>query len=99
VSRIGRGVTIFGIADAAAKHTLLARAACLLFPIAWDEPFGLVVIEATVCGTPVAALGRGAVPELILDGQTGIIVNYPAELAAMDGVRQIVASTRWQPVC
>jgi glycosyltransferase involved in cell wall biosynthesis len=78
--RTGPGVTIFGVADATAKRALLARAACLLFPIAWDEPFGLVMIEAMVCGTPVVALRRGAVPELVLHGQTGIIVDHPADL-------------------
>jgi glycosyltransferase involved in cell wall biosynthesis len=79
--RIGPDVTIFGLASAAAKRTLLAHAACLLFPIAWDEPFGMVVIEAMACGTPVVALRRGAVQELIVHGQTGIIVDHPIELA------------------
>lgn len=80
--RIGPDVTIYGIADAAAKRRLLARAACMLFPICWEEPFGLVVIEAMVCGTPVVALRRGSVPELIMHGQTGIIVDDPDELPA-----------------
>jgi len=82
--RIGRDVTIFGIADATAKRRLLSRAACMLFPICWEEPFGLVVIEAMVCGTPVVALRRGAVPELIVNGETGIIVDDPAQLP--DGI-------------
>ncbi len=86
VPRLGPDVTVFGVADAEAKRTLLARAACLLFPIVWDEPFGLVVIEAMVCGTPVVALRRGAVPELVVHGQTGIVVDDPAELA--DGVAE-----------
>jgi glycosyltransferase involved in cell wall biosynthesis len=80
--RIDTDVTIFGIADAAAKRRLLSRATCMLFPISWEEPFGLVVIEAMVCGTPVVALRRGAVPELILDGQTGVICDDPADLPA-----------------
>jgi glycosyltransferase involved in cell wall biosynthesis len=80
--RTGPDVTIYGIADAAAKRRLLAGASCMLFPICWDEPFGLVVIEAMVCGTPVVAFRRGAVPELIVDGQTGIIVDDPAEMPA-----------------
>jgi glycosyltransferase involved in cell wall biosynthesis len=84
--RIGADVTILGVADPAAKRALLAGAACLLFPIVWDEPFGLVVIEAMACGTPVVALRRGGVPELIVHGQTGIIVDHPAELA--DGIAQ-----------
>lgn len=80
--RIGKDVTIFGIADATAKRRLLSRAACMLFPISWEEPFGLVVIEAMVCGTPVVALRRGAVPELIVHDQTGVIVDEPSELPA-----------------
>jgi glycosyltransferase involved in cell wall biosynthesis len=78
--RRGPGVTILGVAGPTAKRSLLANAACLLFPIIWDEPFGLVMIEAMACGTPVVALRRGAVPEVIVHGQTGIIVDYPAEL-------------------
>jgi glycosyltransferase involved in cell wall biosynthesis len=83
--RLGPDATIFGVADAAAKRDLLARAACLLFPICWEEPFGLVVIEAMACGTPVVALRRGAVPELVVAGQTGIIVDRPDELPAAIG--------------
>jgi glycosyltransferase involved in cell wall biosynthesis len=75
-------VTIFGVADSAAKRRLLSRAACMVFPICWEEPFGLVVIEAMVCGTPVVALRRGSVPELIVHGQTGIIVDDPDDLPA-----------------
>jgi len=80
--RIGTDVTIYGVADAAAKRRLLAYAACLLFPICWEEPFGLVVIEAMACGTPVVALRRGAVPELIVHGQTGIILDDPDDFPA-----------------
>jgi glycosyltransferase involved in cell wall biosynthesis len=75
-------VTIYGVADAADKRRLLARAACMVFPICWEEPFGLVVIEAMACGTPVVALRRGAVPELIVHGQTGIVVDEPDDLPA-----------------
>jgi glycosyltransferase involved in cell wall biosynthesis len=78
--RTGPDVTILGVAGPAAKRALLAKAACLLFPITWDEPFGLVMIEAMACGTPVVALRRGAVPEVIADGQTGIIADDPADL-------------------
>src|SRR5579864_1521201 len=78
--RLGKDTELFGVADAAAKRDLLARACCMLFPICWEEPFGLVVIEAMACGTPVVALRRGAVPELVVHGQTGIIVDTPDEL-------------------
>lgn len=80
--RLGKDVTIFGVADAASKRRLLSQAAVMLFPICWEEPFGLVVIEAMACGTPVVAIGRGAVPELIVHGETGIIVDDPAGLPA-----------------
>jgi len=54
------------------------NAKALLFPIQWEEPFGLVMIEAMACGTPVIAFKRGSVPEIIKDGETGYVVN-PAE--------------------
>jgi glycosyltransferase involved in cell wall biosynthesis len=72
---------VFGVADAAAKRELLAGARCLLFPARWEEPFGLVLIEAMACGTPVVALRTGAVPEVVVDGVTGIVCDAPAELA------------------
>ena len=57
------------------KSEFLGNAAGLLFPIAWREPFGLVMIEAMACGTPVIALRNGSVPEVIEDGVTGFIVE------------------------
>lgn len=70
----------FGLADAAAKRKLLSEARCLLFPILWEEPFGMVMIESMVCGTPVVALRGGAVSEVLVDGVTGRICDDPAEL-------------------
>src|SRR5204862_3989967 len=67
------------------KVDLLARAKAVLFPIDWDEPFGLVMTEAMACGTPVIATPRGSVPEVIADGETGFVVSveeYPKEAAA-----------------
>jgi glycosyltransferase involved in cell wall biosynthesis len=88
--RLGPDVTIFGTADAATKRELLARAAALVFPIQWDEPFGMVMIEAMACGTPVVALRRGAVPEVVIDGVTGIVCDDPAELpAAITAARKL----------
>jgi glycosyltransferase involved in cell wall biosynthesis len=80
--RLGPDVTIFGTADAVAKRDLLSRAAALVFPILWDEPFGMVMIEAMACGTPVVALRRGSVPEVVVDGVTGILCDDPTELPA-----------------
>jgi glycosyltransferase involved in cell wall biosynthesis len=57
------------------KVSYYQNAKVFLFPIQWEEPFGLVMIEAMACGTPVIAFARGAVPEIIVDGVTGFIVN------------------------
>ncbi|QQK51104.1 glycosyltransferase family 4 protein [Mycobacterium avium subsp. paratuberculosis] len=71
---------VFGEADAVSKRKLLSRARCLLFPIQWEEPFGIVIIEAMVCGTPVVALRGGAVSEVVADGVTGVVCDHPDEL-------------------
>ncbi|MBU8808909.1 glycosyltransferase family 4 protein [Mycolicibacterium goodii] len=81
---------VFGMADAQAKRKLLAEARCLIFPIQWEEPFGMVMIEAMACGTPVVALRGGAVPEVVVDGVTGVICDAPEELpAAMEKARDL----------
>jgi len=71
-----------GDIDDAAKQHLLGDAAALLFPIDWPEPFGLVMIEAMACGTPVIAWNRGSVPEIVEQGVTGFIVENEAEAIA-----------------
>jgi glycosyltransferase involved in cell wall biosynthesis len=64
------------------KGDFLGGAAALLFPIEWPEPFGLVMIEAMACGTPVIAFKRGSVPEVVEHGVTGFIVESAEEAAA-----------------
>jgi len=64
------------------KAAFLGKAAALLFPIDWPEPFGLVMIEAMACGTPVIAFPRGSVPEVIDEGESGFIVNTVEEAVA-----------------
>ena len=64
------------------KAEFLGKAAGLLFPITWPEPFGLVMIEAMACGTPVIALRNGSVPEVVDDGITGFIVGDDAAAAS-----------------
>ncbi|KQT87431.1 glycosyltransferase family 4 protein [Aurantimonas sp. Leaf443] len=67
-----------GALDDGGKQALLGHASALLFPIDWPEPFGLVMIEAMACGTPVVAFRRGSVPEIVEDGVTGFVVEDEA---------------------
>jgi glycosyltransferase involved in cell wall biosynthesis len=69
----GRNVEYIGEADMEAKNELLGHARALLFPVQWNEPFGLVMIEAMACGTPVLAFPGGSVPEIVQDGISGWI--------------------------
>jgi glycosyltransferase involved in cell wall biosynthesis len=80
--RLGDDVTYINGASTDRKRELMAHAAALLFPIQWEEPFGMVMIEAMVCGTPVIAFPRGAVPEVVVDGVTGILVHSLADFSA-----------------
>jgi glycosyltransferase involved in cell wall biosynthesis len=64
------------------KIDFLGKAAALLFPIEWPEPFGLVMIEAMACGTPSIAFRRGSVPEIIEQGVSGFVVDNENEALA-----------------
>ena len=89
---LGPGVEWLGEVDREGKLDLLAAARCLLFPISWDEPFGLVMVEAMACGTPVVATRRGSVPEVVAHGQTGFVCDDHASLvAALRRVDQLSA--------
>ena len=78
-------VEYLGEVDDAGKAALLRGAAALLFPIDWPEPFGLIMIEALACGTPVIARRRGSVPEVIEHGVTGFVCETDAEMARAVG--------------
>jgi glycosyltransferase involved in cell wall biosynthesis len=78
---LGDDVEYLGEVTHEEKVRLLQGARCTLFPIAWEEPFGLVMIESMACGTPVAAVRRGAVPEVIDDGVSGVVVDDVGGLA------------------
>lgn len=78
----GKQITYVGPADEQKKIDLFQRARALLFPTQWHEAFGLVIVEALACGTPVIAWNKGAAPELITPGETGYIVNSVEEMAA-----------------
>jgi glycosyltransferase involved in cell wall biosynthesis len=74
------------------KDEFLGGALALLFPIDWPEPFGLVMIEAMACGTPVIAYRRGSVPEVMEDGVTGFVVDN--DEGAVEAVRRVPALCR-----
>lgn len=78
------GVDYVGEISDREKSDFLSGALALLMPIAWPEPFGLVMIEAMACGTPVVAYNCGSVPEIVEDGVTGFVVGD--EIAASDAV-------------
>lgn len=69
----GKFIEFVGEADMAAKNELLGGSIAMLFPIQWNEPFGLVMIESMMCGTPVLALPGGAVDEVVHDGVSGFV--------------------------
>jgi glycosyltransferase involved in cell wall biosynthesis len=75
-------VEFVGEIDDGQKQEFLGNAKALLFPICWPEPFGLVMIEAMACGTPVVAFRHGAVPEVLEDGLTGFVVDTVDEAVA-----------------
>jgi glycosyltransferase involved in cell wall biosynthesis len=83
----GREVQLTGEVNDQTKEEFLANAAALLFPIDWPEPFGLVMIEAMACGTPVIAYRHGSVPEVIDEGVTGFVVDSEEE--AVRAVRRL----------
>jgi glycosyltransferase involved in cell wall biosynthesis len=80
-------VEFLGEVGGRAKDEFLGRAHAVLFPIDWPEPFGLVMIEALACGTPVVAFRNGSVPEIIADGVTGFVVQSVEE--AVEAVRRV----------
>jgi glycosyltransferase involved in cell wall biosynthesis len=79
---LGGGIEYLGEVTHDEKVALLQGARATLFPIEWEEPFGLVMIESMACGTPVIATRRGAVPEVIEHGRTGIVVDDHRQMPA-----------------
>jgi glycosyltransferase involved in cell wall biosynthesis len=74
-----RKISYAGNLGGASKMKFISEAKALLFPIDWEEPFGMAVIEALACGTPVVAMNRGAMPEIIEHGVTGFLANSEEE--------------------
>jgi glycosyltransferase involved in cell wall biosynthesis len=86
----GSSVTYIGEIEDSEKSEFLSGAVALLTPIDWPEPFGLVMIEAMACGTPVIAFNRGSVPEVVDDGLTGFVVDgEDGAIAAFDRLPQL----------
>jgi len=77
----GTLVEYIGLADLATKNELLGNSLAMLFPIQWNEPFGLVMVEAMACGTPVLAMPGGSVPEIVSPGVSGYICRSVVEMA------------------
>ena len=76
----GEQIRYVGQVDDAQKNKYLGQAKALLFPIEWEEPFGMVMTEAMACGTPVIGFKRGSVPEVITDHISGLVVNNIDEM-------------------
>jgi glycosyltransferase involved in cell wall biosynthesis len=86
---LGPDAVYLGQVGAADKHDLLAGAEALINPIRWPEPFGLVMIEAMACGTPIIAFNKGSVPEVVEHGRTGFVV---------DGIEEAVVAVHKAPM-
>jgi glycosyltransferase involved in cell wall biosynthesis len=78
----GDRVRFIGEVGGAVKHALFAGARALLVPIRWEEPFGMVMVEALACGTPVIAFPEGAARGLVVDGTTGFLVGDEQAMGA-----------------
>jgi glycosyltransferase involved in cell wall biosynthesis len=79
----GDRVRYLGPVDDRQKNELLGTAAALLMPVEWEEPFGIVMIEALACGTPVIGFARGSLPEVVLPGINGFLCRSVSEAAAV----------------
>jgi hypothetical protein len=91
------GVAVHPAVPRASLWAAMARAAVVLYPAAWDEPFGMAAAEAQACGTPVVAFRRGALGEVISDGLTGFLVPPGDTQAAVDAVGRAAGISR--PAC
>lgn len=92
--RADPGVAIHAAVPQTELWTAMGRAAVVLCPAGWEEPFGMVAAEAQACGTPVVAFRRGALPEVIVDGTTGFLVDAGSLEAAAEAVQRASALSR-----
>jgi glycosyltransferase involved in cell wall biosynthesis len=89
----GDRVSFLGEVGGAPKRSLFAGARALLMPISWEEPFGMVMVEALACGTPVIAFPAGAAKDLVLDGRTGFLVRDERAMAGAIGRLESIAAS------
>ena len=82
-----KDVIYWGNADPEQRNELLGGAYALLHPVNFEEPFGLIIVESYFCGTPVVAFKRGSMPELVIEGKTGFLVNNNYE--AVEALKNI----------
>ena len=95
----GSSVTYCGPVDDGQKNVLLGSAAALLMPVEWEEPFGIVMVEALACGTPVIGFARGSIPEVIQDGVNGYVCRTIEEAVAAVGCLQRIDRTLVRADC
>jgi glycosyltransferase involved in cell wall biosynthesis len=88
------GVTVHGAVPRTSLWEAMTRAAVVVYPARWDEPFGMAAAEAAACGTPVVAFRRGGLSEVIMDGVTGFLVPADDLHAAAQAVSQVAAVSR-----
>ncbi|HJY57833.1 MAG TPA: glycosyltransferase, partial [Streptosporangiaceae bacterium] len=91
------GVTVHEAVPRTSLWAVMARAAVVLFPARWDEPFGMAAAEAQACGTPVVAFRRGGLGEVIVDDVTGFLVPPDDVQAAAEAVSKVAGISR--PAC
>jgi len=88
----GEQITYIGPVNDEQKNDLLGKAAALLMPVKWNEPFGIVMVEALACGTPIIGLKGGATTEVVIDGINGFICNDAIQMVT--GVKNIASIDR-----
>ena len=90
----GKNIILYGALDFAKKVELYQKAKAFIFPILWEEPFGLVMIEAMACGTPVVAFNNGAISEVVVNGKTGFVIENNSEEELAEAIKKIALIKR-----